>query len=140
MATPNQAALDEFKNIKAAKIRWVTFEITKDFVITVDKTGERKTGWEDFKSALPDTRPRYCIYDFCHTTQENRKTAKLYFIFWVPKNVNPKDRVLYSEAMSAFRDRCEGVVPKACGKMSEIKELLSSEDKPAGAAAAAASS
>jgi len=129
MAKPTEETMQLFKDIKAKKYRYLTFEIKDMSEIIIDKKGDRKeSDHKQFrKQALPDTRCRYAIYDLEFKTNDNRQTSKLYFIFWTPKNVNQKDRVLYSEALPGFRDQCAGVTNFSATTMSEVKELLEVE-------------
>lgn len=120
------------KAVKLRKARYATFKIKNEagspIQVTTDKLGERKTNKDDFFKDLPDTQPRFTVYDYEFKTADGRATSTLYFIYWVPQNSNQMDKILFSTSKTSFVQILDGFQHKTCEKMKQVQELLEKEE------------
>lgn len=108
--------------------RYVMYELGEDRrTWQVACVGERKKDRSDFVDDLPDTHVRACVYDLEEKTGDGRRTSKLFFIYWTPKNCNVKDRISYTAALRGFRNDFPGVTNIDASEEEELEELLENE-------------
>jgi len=67
----------------------------KDLVVEVEETLEEKT-LEDIAANLPDSAPRYILYSYQHKHADGRISIPLVFIFYCPRDINPKLNMVYT--------------------------------------------
>lgn len=101
--------MKEFESLKLKrKYRYIIFKIG-DFEIQVEKIGERRETFDDFKRSLPFSDSRYAVYDQDYTTADGRPASKLWFLSWFPNNSTPYNKMAYTSAKSKFREALPGV-------------------------------
>jgi hypothetical protein len=118
-----------FKKLSTRKLRYITYKIT-DFKVLPESEGDVKTATMlDFKKLLPDTEPRYAVYDleFNADPKYERLTSKMYFIFWNPPNASTSEKVVYAQALNDFRLKFNGTTNKDCMNIKDVDELLRTE-------------
>jgi len=134
----HEDVLAEFKTFKvqsSKKYRWILYEIKeekeKGYVVYVASATGSKGGLgkdhKDFISSLPDTRCRYCLYEYEYDKNGIPTTGKIYSIFWCPENTTPQERVMYTNYLNSFRLQLSGVDNQLCQTGKEVSALLSGE-------------
>ena len=101
--------LEVFKKLNRRKTRWILYKMD-EFSIVVDEVSERSATIKDMIKALPDTEPRYAVYDYEFVTDDGRTTSKMYWMYWTPLNSNQEKKVIYTQALSSFRNQFTGTV------------------------------
>lgn len=69
------------------KYKFIIFKIG-DFHIHVEKAGEKKATYNEFKDSLPFTDCRFAVYDQDYTTPDGRPASKIWFLSWFPVSVD----------------------------------------------------
>lgn len=83
---PDQDVLTAYNDLKNKKTyQYLIMKVTDDNKsIVLDKAGEPGSSYDDFLASLPETEPRYCVFDYHHEFSDGRKTNKIVYIFWSP--------------------------------------------------------
>lgn len=118
--------------VKKREARYCTFQVEQDkssgqIKVTVAKVSERKVGYKDFLKDLPENKARFACYDYEFRTSDGRSASTLYFMQWMPENVNQNDRILYSTAKKNLEVIMSGMKNVAYEEKDDIVELLSKE-------------
>jgi len=90
---------DTYGKVLKKQLRYVVYLIRKTpskKVITVDRTGERNSTFEDFKLDLPKDKSRYGVFDFSYVTDTNEKRSRMMFLYWSPDGASVELKTLYS--------------------------------------------
>jgi cofilin len=74
----------KFGDLKKKKTyRFIIFKIDEKVQeITVEKVGGPDESYDTFSSALPESEPRYGVFDFDFVTEDNCQKSKIFFIAW----------------------------------------------------------
>jgi cofilin len=105
------------------KHRYILFKISENGEhIVIDKIGEPKEGHEEFFKALPDTEPRFCVFDREFKTHDGRPTNKLWFLVWNPQNSTDFMKISYTYNKRHLREKLTGVFDLSCRTIKEIEE------------------
>uniref|UniRef100_A0A7S1CD20 ADF-H domain-containing protein n=1 Tax=Bicosoecida sp. CB-2014 TaxID=1486930 RepID=A0A7S1CD20_9STRA len=79
------------------KHRFIVFKIEEpSYKLTAETASAPKATFEDLKKALPNTEPRYVVYDHEYKTADGRPADKLVLISWQPESSRPHLRTFYS--------------------------------------------
>ncbi len=105
------------------KHRYIIYKIGEED-INVEHTGVLTESFEDFKSRLPFTECRYCVFDQDVTTKDGRKTSKLWFISWFPVNAITYMKMAYTQAKVKFRESLPGVFDCNATNLNELESAL----------------
>jgi len=121
-----------YKDVKLRKARYCTYKVEQNktsgsITVTPAKIAERKSNYKEFMKDLSDTVPRFALYDYEYKTKDGRLASTLYFIQWMPENVNQNDRILYSSAKKNLEVILSGVKNVSFEEADEIEELLKGE-------------
>jgi cofilin len=128
--------LEVFEKLKIRrKHRYITFKISETGEkIVVDKIGAPAEGSDDFFKILPDTEPRYCVFDREFKTADGRPVNKLWFIVWNPQNSTDFMKIQYTYNKRHLRDKLKGVFDLSCRTIKDLeegmgmKEVVASDD------------
>ena len=115
-----------FQLLNRRKTRYVFYRMD-EFTIVVDKISDRNKTYLDMVRDLPDTEPRYIVYDFEFKSADQRLTSKMYWIFWTPKNASQEKRVIYTQALSKFRDQFSGCTNLSFSTTKEFDKAFDTE-------------
>lgn len=80
--------------------------------------------YEQFKSQLPYSDCRYCIYDQDYKTADGRPASKLWFISWFPKSSTVHVKMAYTSAKGKFREAILGVFDTQVSSLEELDANL----------------
>ena len=80
--------------------------------------------YESFKTSLPYTECRFCIYDQDSKTADGRQIAKLWFISWFPNNSTTHHKMAYTSAKGKFREALIGVFDTQAASTEELDSNL----------------
>lgn len=115
-----------FQLLNRRKTRYVFYRMD-EFNIVVDKIAERNTTYLDMVRDLPETEPRYIVYDFEFKSADGRLTSKMFWIFWTPKNASQEKRVIYTQGLSKFRDQFSGTTNLSFSTAKEFDKAFETE-------------
>lgn len=115
-----------FQLLNRRKTRYVFYRM-EEFTIVVEKISERNKTYLDMVKELPDTEPRYVVYDFEFKSGDGRMTSKMFWIFWTPKNASQEKRVIYTQALAKFRDQFSGCTNMSFSAPKEFDKAFDTE-------------
>jgi len=118
--------------VKRREARYALFQVeqnktTSIITVTPAKISERKCNKSDFLKDLSDSKPRFAIYDYEYKTADGRAASTLFFIQWMPENVNQNDRILYTSAKKNLEAILSGVKNVGFEDKDELAELIKNE-------------
>eukprot|EP01040_Poterioochromonas_malhamensis_P008845 gene8843-9580_t len=120
----NPQCLEVFEQLKLRrKHRFLIFKLGTE-EIEVDVVGARNQTYEQFKSQLPYSDCRYCIYDQDYKTADGRPASKLWFISWFPKSSTVHVKMAYTSAKGKFREAILGVFDTQVSSLEELDANL----------------
>ncbi|CAM6094137.1 unnamed protein product [Calypogeia fissa] len=101
----------KFMELKKKKTyRYIIFKIDEKVQeITVEKAGGPNESYDAFSSSLPESDPRYGVFDFDFVTEDNCQKSKIFFIAWSPDTSRVKAKMLYASSKDRFRRELDGV-------------------------------
>eukprot|EP01038_Epipyxis_sp_PR26KG_P009192 gene9192-12397_t len=116
----SEECVEKFQELKLRrKHRYIVYRIGESG-IEVERLGGRKESYEEFKSSLPYTDCRYCIYDQDYKTSDGRPASKLWFICWFPENSNTYNKMAYTSAKANFNDATPGVFDTQVSSLEQL--------------------
>eukprot|EP00919_Chromeraceae_sp_WS-2016_P075339 GHVR01178233.1.p1 GENE.GHVR01178233.1~~GHVR01178233.1.p1 ORF type:complete len:150 (+),score=32.65 GHVR01178233.1:37-450(+) len=106
-------AEDVLKTYKEMKIRskysHLIFKMEGDNKLVIESEGAKEETYADFVGKLPPNECRFAVVDFPFNLPDGRKQSKLVFFLWSPDNgATVKDKMLYSSAKAAIKERLSG--------------------------------
>eukprot|EP00919_Chromeraceae_sp_WS-2016_P075340 GHVR01178234.1.p1 GENE.GHVR01178234.1~~GHVR01178234.1.p1 ORF type:complete len:172 (+),score=35.77 GHVR01178234.1:37-516(+) len=128
-------AEDVLKTYKEMKIRskysHLIFKMEGDNKLVIESEGAKEETYADFVGKLPPNECRFAVVDFPFNLPDGRKQSKLVFFLWSPDNgatgishiylfyyiiylllillkCSVKDKMLYSSAKAAIKERLSG--------------------------------
>ncbi|ORY98871.1 hypothetical protein BCR43DRAFT_503645 [Syncephalastrum racemosum] len=106
----NPECLEKYQDLKLRKkYNYIIFKLSDDLKeIVVDEAGE-KAEYDDFIEKLPDTEPRYAVYDFEYEKEGAGVRNKITFYSWVPDNAKVKQKMLFASSKDALRKQLVGI-------------------------------
>jgi len=112
----HSGCLDAFQDLKLKKKhKYIIFSLSKDLTeIIVEKTSA-SSQYTDFLGDLPETEPRYAVYDFEYEKEDAGVRNKICFFAWVPDDAKIKQKMLYSSSKEALRRSLVGVTTEIQG-------------------------
>ena len=122
---------------KKRKHRFVIYHITGDgFLLDVESASKRKLGPADLIKALAPNECRFAVYDHEFVTHDERKTGKIYFLFWAPAGATAESKVHYSHQKHACKKLFKNIDEvRICNKgdlqraLAGVEEEVSDEDE-----------
>ena len=75
---------------------------------------------DDLFAALPEHECRYVVYEHSYKRPDGRPQDKLFFVTWLPRSVNPTDKMLYSTARKTIRESTPGCFDLTAGTKGEL--------------------
>eukprot|EP00455_Lapot_gusevi_P004797 TRINITY_DN1197_c0_g2_i1.p1 TRINITY_DN1197_c0_g2~~TRINITY_DN1197_c0_g2_i1.p1 ORF type:complete len:158 (+),score=56.98 TRINITY_DN1197_c0_g2_i1:52-474(+) len=122
-----QEAAQAWQKVRTRKHRYVIWKIENN-EITLDTAGDVKDDKAKFLSELPDTHPRYTVFDYEFRTRDGRLTSKLMFISWNPLNSNQNDKILYAQQRHYFKESLNGTIHFNCNTRAEVDRILGGQE------------
>jgi cofilin len=119
----NPECIRIFQDLKLGKkIKYITFNLSKDFTeIVVEKTSLSQS-YEDFLDDLPENECRWAVYDFEYEKQEGGKRNKICFYSWSPDDAKIKQKMLFASSRDALRRSLVGIAAEIQGtELSEVE-------------------
>eukprot|EP00899_Mesostigma_viride_P020217 jgi/Mesvir1/28197/Mv04751-RA.1 len=120
-----------FKDLVMKKAyRYIVYRIDNGIVV-VEKAAARTENYDSFLKCLPDADPRYAIFDYEYTNDEDQPRSKVLFISWSPDNAKTKSKMLYATSLSNFKHHVNGIqveiqATDASEAWAEIRRLVPS--------------
>jgi len=133
--TVSDKALKAFEDFKLRrKHRFVLFKITEpepeSFELGVLKKGPRKMkSFNALVNKMPEDEACYLVYEHEITTDDGRKTSKLYLITWIPSACHVKQKMIYASQKSSLEGTFTGCIAIQAGKVKELITLFSNESE-----------
>ncbi|OBS23114.1 hypothetical protein FPOA_03673 [Fusarium poae] len=97
--------LQEYQGLKLKNTyRYIIYKLNKTVnEIIVDRTSKSEE-WDDFLADLPETEPRYAVYDFEFEKDDGTGAGrKIVFVSWTPDSAKVKDKMVYASSKDALR-------------------------------------
>lgn len=108
MAVSDECKL-KFMELKRKKTyRYIVYKI-EDNNIVVEKAGASDESYAQFSASLPESEPRYAVFDYDFVTEDNCQKSKIFFIAWSPDTSRVKSKMIYASSKDRFRRELEGV-------------------------------
>lgn len=112
---------------KENKFRFLTFKIVNEESVIIDRIGDNTSSINNLIEQLPKDDCRYAIAYVDFTDKDSvpiRKFSKLFFIKWIPADVDIKLRMLYCLGTYSVKNHIMGIHKEiqAC-TYDELEEL-----------------
>ncbi|CAM0139252.1 unnamed protein product [Umbelopsis sp. WA50703] len=120
----NDACVEIFQELKLRhKYKYIIFKMADDLKeIVVEKSAE-KAEYSDFLSELPESEPRYAIYDFEYEKPGEGLRSKIIFYAWTPDTSKVRSKMLYASSKDALRRKLVGIAIEVQGTdLDEVDE------------------
>ncbi|CAE6393086.1 unnamed protein product, partial [Rhizoctonia solani] len=107
--TADSSCLVAYQGMKTGKkTAYIILKLTEDFhSITVDKTSN-DNNFDEFIAQLPQTEPRWAVYDFSFEKDGGGKRNKLVFFGWSPESSQIKHKMVYAASREVLRKSLQG--------------------------------
>ncbi|CAK5284052.1 unnamed protein product [Mycena citricolor] len=118
----NNECIDTYNALKLKKkTKYIIFNLNKDNTeIVVEKTSEL-TDYDEFLKDLPETEPRWAVYDFEFEKEGAGKRNKLVFYSWTPDDAKVKAKMVAASSKDALRRALVGIAVEIQGtEFSEV--------------------
>ncbi|KAI9316399.1 hypothetical protein BX666DRAFT_236525 [Dichotomocladium elegans] len=104
---------NEFKLRK--KYKYIIFKLSDDHrEIVVEKAAETG-GYDDFLACLPESEPRYAVFDFEYEKPGEGMRNKIVFYSWIPDVAKVRAKMLYASSKDAIRKQLVGLAIEVQG-------------------------
>ncbi|CDS37999.1 actin depolymerizing factor [Echinococcus multilocularis] len=99
--------LAKYNELKLKKnCRYILYKIEEQKEIVVDKIGERRCTFDDFKAELESLEKcaRYAVLDF----EPDNNKSDLLLVSWIPDTASVRERMLYASSTDALKSQLTG--------------------------------
>jgi cofilin len=127
--------LETWKDFKTKRLyKWMLLRLDLDrFELCVDRTGAPSSTMEDFIKALPDSEPRYAVFDQVKQNTYGGINTRLYCFLWSPSNAG-KMNLGYAASRKSLDSFFAGVEAKQCTTKKGVEEVLQTAGSSGGVA------
>lgn len=134
------SVLETWKDFKTKRMyKWMLLRLDLDrFELCVDRTGAPTSSMEDFIKALPDSEPRYAVFDQVKQNAYGGINTRLYCFLWSPSNAG-KMNLGYAASRKSLDSFFAGVEAKQCTTKKGVEEVLTAAGSSGGQAGGVAS-
>lgn len=117
--------LESWKDFKTKRLyKWMLLRLDLErFELCVDRTGAPTSSLDDFIKALPDSEPRYAVYDQVVQNKYGGINTRLYCFLWSPSNAG-KMNLGYAASRKSLDSFFAGVEAKQCTTKKAVEEVL----------------
>lgn len=120
----NDACLEIFQELKLRhKYKYIIFKLSDDNKEIVVENSAESADYSDFLGQLPESEPRYAIYDFEYEKPGEGLRSKIVFYAWTPDTSKVRAKMLYASSKDALRRKLVGIAIEVQGTdLSEVDE------------------
>jgi len=113
---PTDECLTAFADLKAGKLQYITFRLTKDRKeVEVEKKQEVQKGkankevYDEFVAEIKATgEPRFAVFDFEYDSGEGLR-KRIAFINWIKDDMPVRLKMLYASSKDNIRKKLDGL-------------------------------
>ncbi|EDR13119.1 actin depolymerizing factor [Laccaria bicolor S238N-H82] len=118
----NPECIEVFQALKLnKKHKYIIYKLNAtNTEIVVDKTSDAQD-YDTFTADLPETSPRWAVYDFAFEKEGAGKRHKITFYSWSPDDAKIKEKMLYASSRDALRRALVGIAVEIQG--SDFSEV-----------------
>ncbi|KAH8921648.1 putative COF1-cofilin [Atractiella rhizophila] len=111
-----------FQELKLGKkLKYIIYRLNDTNTEIVVEKSSADADYDKFLEDLPETEPRYAVYDFEYEKGGDGKRNKLCFYSWSPDNAKIKSKMVYASSKDALRRSLQGVAAEIQGTdLSEV--------------------
>jgi len=120
----DDACVLKYKDLKSKrKYKFVTYKIENNSIVVATE-GAPTASFDDFIEALPESEPRYAVFDF-EFDRDGCKKSKIVFVTWVPDTSPIRSKMLYASSKDKFKRDLDGIQVEIQGTdFSEVEEKV----------------
>jgi len=120
----NEKCWEAFHELKIRhKYKFIIFKLSDDNTEIVVETAAETGDYAAFLSQLPESVPRYAVYDFEYEKPGEGLRTKIVFYAWTPDTSKIRAKMMYAASKEALRRSLVGIAIEVQGSdLSEVDE------------------
>ncbi|CCL98844.1 uncharacterized protein FIBRA_00850 [Fibroporia radiculosa] len=108
--------LSAYQNLKLGKkIKYIVFTLNSTNTEIIVEKESQSNDYDEFLSNLPETEPRWAVYDFEYEKEGAGKRNKITFFSWSPDDSKIKQKMLFASSKDALRRSLVGIAAEIQG-------------------------